>query len=214
MKKHILFLICGLALLTACKFEDTYTQTNVQDLVTVKGDDLVNDYGYTLTVVQDGVGASNWKVEGARYMALFDILNRQMDINLKEMVRSREASMAEYEDSQEYPDDPVEPYMAVFSGGYLNLGFYISKAKKSDNSHPIHILYEVEDNHMTLHVVHYGSGEDLRTMSKDDLEYEDRVYHIEADDFKDLTKITLKWHYLETSATGAIVLSEGTHSIR
>lgn len=214
MKKHILFLICGLVLLTACKFEDTYTQTNVQDLVTVKGDDLVNDYGYVLTVVQDGVGAINWKVEGARYLALFDILNRDMHINLKEVVRSREATLMEYEESQEYPDDPVEPYMATFSGGFLNLGFFISKAKNSNNSHPIRFFSEIEDNHMTLYVVHTGNGEDLRTMTKDNLDFEDRVYHIEDDEFQGVSKITLKWYYLETNASGTVVLSEGTHEIR
>jgi hypothetical protein len=214
MKKHILFLICGLLMFTACKLEDSYTQTNVQDLVTVKGDYLVNDYGYSLTVVQDAVGAVNWKVEGARYLALYDVLNRNLDINLKEMVRSRQASLTEYDESVEYPTDPVEPYMAAFSGGYLNLGFFITKAKNSDNAHPIRFFYDVVDNQMTMYVVHYGNNEDLRTMSKDDLEYEDRVYHIEREEFTGISTLTMKLYYLEADATGAPVLREGSYDIR
>lgn len=214
MKKHILFLLSGLLLLSACKFEDTYTETNVQDLVTVKGDNLVNDYGYTLTVVQDGVGANHWKVEGVRYLAVFDILNRQLDINLKEMIRSREATIEQYEESGDYPTDPVFPFLASFSGGYLNLAFTISKAKNSDNAHPVYFFYEVADNQMTLHIVHHGDGEDLRNLPKENLDYEDRVYHIEESEFQGFSGLILKYHYLDTDTTGAYVLKEGSASIR
>jgi len=214
MKKHILFLVCGLLMFTACKFEDTYTQTNVQDLVTVKGDDLVNDYGYTLNVVQDAVGAVNWKVEGARYLALYDVLNRQLDISLKEMVRSREVFLFDYDETEEYPTDPIEPYVVAFSGGYLNIGLYVSKAKNTNNAHPITFYLEENNNQLNLYVVHAGNGEDLRFMSKDDLTYEQRMYHISVEEFPNYNSLVMVYHYLEADGSGAAILKEDRYSVR
>jgi hypothetical protein len=214
MKKILPLLLCSLVAFSACKMEDSYTQTNVQDLVTVKGDNLVNDYGYVLTVTQDAVGRSNWQIEGARYFALFDILNRQFDISLKEMVRSIESVVWEYDETVEYATDPVSPFMVTFSGGYLNLGLEIAKVKKSDNAHPIRFYYELDNSYMKLHVVHDGDGEDLRNWPKDDLDYVDRVYHISNEVFDGCTKISLIWHYLDTDASGNPVLKESTYDFR
>lgn len=213
MRKILPLLICCLAVFNSCKLEDTYTQSNVMDLVTVKGDYLVNDYGYTLTVTQDAVGRQNWQVEGARYYALFDILNRQLEISLKEMVRSRQETLMEYDESQEYPTDPVEPYMATYSGGYLNLGFDITVAKNTDNAHPIRFYYKMDGTNMTIHVVHTGNGEDLRNMSKDDLVYEERMYHIPVEELGDYNMVTLVWHYLDNT-TGTPELKEDTYTVR
>lgn len=213
MRKILPLLIGCLFVFSSCKLEDTYTQSNVMDLVTVKGDYLVNDYGYTLTVTQDAVGRQNWQVEGARYYALFDILNRQLEISLKEMVRSRQETLMEYDESQEYPTDPVEPYMATYSGGYLNLGFDITVAKNTNNAHPIRFYYKMDGTNMTIHVVHTGNGEDLRNMSKDDLEYEERMYHIPVEELGDYNMVTLVWHYLDNT-TDTPELKEDTYTVR
>ncbi|MBE6222889.1 MAG: hypothetical protein E7125_05445 [Bacteroidales bacterium] len=214
MRKHILFIVCGLLALTACKLEDTYTQTNVQDLVTVKGDNLINDFGYTLTVVQDAVGRANWQVEDARYFALYDVLNRQLDINLKEMVRSRYLVFFDYDESEEYPTDPIEPYLAAFSGGFLNVGFYITKAKNTNNAHPVNFYLQMDNNHLYLHVVHVGNGEDLRFMSKDDLTYEQRLYHVPVDEIPHYNQFTMVYHYLRDNGSGTPVLEEESYNIR
>ena len=214
MRKSLLFLLCGLFVFSACNFEDTYTLTNVTDLVTVKGDNLVNDYSRVLTVTEDAVGRVNWQVEGARYFAIYDILNRSLDIKLKEMIRSWKTDLEEYGNPEDYPTDPVEPFLACFSGGYFNLGFTISKARNTNNAHVIRFFFQNEGEQLKLHVIHYGEGEDLRTLSKDDLLYEDRVYHISADEFPSYSTLSLVYHYLDTDATGAIVLKEGNAPIR
>ena len=214
MKKFLPLILCSLLAVGACTIQDTYTQTNVLDLVTVKGDYLVNDYGYVLTVTQDAVGRSTWQIEGARYYALFDILNRQLDINLKEMTRSHESTLWEYDESEEYPTDPVDPFMVQFSGDYLNLGFEISKVKRSDNAHPIRFYYEMDGSNMSIHVVHDGDGEDIRKWSKDDIDYVDQIYHFPTETFSGCTKITLIWHYLELDSAGSPVLKETSYSFR
>lgn len=214
MKKLFPLLLCSLIAFSACDLKDTYTRTNAQELVTVKGDYLVNDYGYVYTVTQDAVGRTKWQEEGARYLALFDILNRDLEINLKQVLRSQEASIWAYDEEEDYPDDPVEPFLASFSGGYLNLGFEISKKTNSDNAHPIYFYKEIDGAHMYLHVIQYGDGEDLRNCSKDELTYEERLYHIPAEEFSNNNIITLVWHYLDTDATGAYVLKERRYDIR
>lgn len=214
MKKILPLLLCSLFAFGACNMNDTYTQTNVKDLVTVKGDYLVNDYGYVLTVTQDAVGRSNWQVEGARYYALYDILNRQFDISLKELIRSYESAVWEYDETAEYATDPVTPFMATFSGGYLNVGLTLTKLKKSDNAHPIRFYYELDNSFMKLHVVHDGDGEDLRNWSKDDLDSIDRIYHIPNNVFDGSVKVSLIWHYLDTDASGKPVLKETSYDFR
>ena len=214
MKKYLPLLLCSLLTFSACNFEDSYTQTNVQDLVTVKGDNLVNDYGYTLTVTQDAVGRANWQSEGARYYAIYDVLNRNFDIYLKEVIRSREELPLRYDDQQEYPTDPIEPYVAAFSGGYLNIGLYIYKAKNTNNAHVVRFFYEMESTHMYVHVVHYGSNEDPAHMSTDDLTYEQRMYHIDANEFPSFTQVTLVAHYLDADGSGNPVIKLGEYQIK
>ena len=83
MKKFIPILIASLFACWSCDLKDTYTQTNVRDMVNVEKGILFNDYGYVLNPVEDAVGADKWKIEGARFYAVYDILNRDLDIRLK-----------------------------------------------------------------------------------------------------------------------------------
>ena len=82
MKKFIPILIASLFACWSCDLKDTYTQTNVRDMVNVEKGILFNDYGYVLNPVEDAVGADKWKIEGARFYAVYDILNRDLDIRL------------------------------------------------------------------------------------------------------------------------------------
>ncbi len=187
MKKLIPLLVASLFACWSCNMKDTYTQTNVQDMVTVVGDQLVNDSGYTLNVVEDAVGAKKWKVEGARYYALFDILNRSLDIRFS---------------------------LQGFSGGYLNLGFNITKDPASNNAHIFRFHYKSEQEHLTIYIEHEGNGEDPVHMPDVELSTEGRVYCIPIKDIPNFTWVTLVMNVVTTDSTGEEVIEEQIIDLR
>lgn len=214
MKKLIPLLLTGLFACWSCDLKDTYTQTNVQDLVTVVGDQLVNDNGYALNVVEDAVGANKWKVEGARYYALFDILNRALDIRLKDVLRANIVEIMDDYTPEEYAKDPVEFSMQGLSGGYINLGFNITKNPASNNAHVFRFHYKNEQEHLTIYVEHEGNGEDPVHMPDAELATEGRVYCIPVKDLPSFSLITLVMNVITTNSEGQKVIQEDQVNLR
>lgn len=205
MKKFIPLLIASLFACWSCKLEDTYTETNVRDMVNVVDGLLYNDYGYNLAVVEDAVGASTWKVEGARYLALFDILNRNLDISLKSVLRSDKIEATPLEDPEELAQDPVELSIQGFSGGYLNLGFTITRDKASNNAHVFHFYYKVENNFMKIYIEHVGFGEDPIHMAEDNLESVDRMFSIPLEDLPYFSSVSLVMYCITTQGGEKVI---------
>ena len=214
MKKFIPLLFCSLFALWSCKLEDTFTQTNVQDLVTFHEGQLINDYGYPLNVVQDAVGSSKWQIPEARFYVIYDILNRQLDIYLKELVRSTILEPLAYNEEVEYAKDPLVPVMAGYSGGYLNLGFNYYRAKNSNNAHPIYFYSEVKNSHLYIHVVHEGNNEDPVHMAEGDLEGQSGVFSLNLKNVPEYTQTTLIVQCLETKSDGTYEIIEETYDIK
>ena len=209
MKKLIPILLAFLPLAVSCKLDDTYTQTNVQEMVTVKEGVLLNDNGYVFNVTEDALGADKWKIEGNRYLALFDILNRALDIRLKEVVKVSIVSPAEYDEAEEYPADPLSPEMAGVSGGYLNLGLGYYKAKGSNAAHPIRFYEEVKGTVHYIHITHEGNGEDPTRMDEKDLETAIAVFSLPLD-LKRGERVSLVMNVIVTDSTGKKTVQEKT----
>lgn len=198
MKKFIPLLIASLFACWSCNLEDVYTETNVRDMLTVKDGLLYNDYGYNMAVVEDGVGEAKWKIEGARYLCLFDILNRNLDIRLKEVLRSQILEAEPIQNPDELLKDPVDLLIQGFSGGYLNVGFTITRAKNSNNAHAFHFYYTIENNYMKIYVEQEGNGEDAVNMSTDDLVSEDRMFSIPLEDLPYFSSLSLVMYCITT----------------
>jgi len=213
MKKFIPLLIASLFACWSCKLEDTYTETNVKDMVNVIDGLLYNDYGYNMAVVEDAVGEAKWKIEGARYLALFDILNRDLDIRLKEMLRSSIVEAEPLDDPEELTQDPVDLLIQGFSGGYYNIGLTITRAKSSNNAHAFHFYYTVENNFMKLYIEQEGNGEDPVHMSEDDLIAEDRMFSIPVDKLPYFSSLSLVM-YCVTTEGGKSVVKQITYNVR
>lgn len=209
MKKLIPILLAFLPLAVSCKLDDTYTQTNVQEMVTVKEGVLLNDNGYVFNVTEDALGADKWKIEGNRYLALFDILNRALDIRLKEVVKVSIVSPAEYDETEEYPADPLSPEIASVSGGYLNLGLGYYKAKGSNAAHPIRFYEEVKGTVHYIHITHEGNGEDPTRMDEKDLETAIAVFSLPLD-LKSGERVSLVMNVIVTDSTGKKTVQEKT----
>ena len=209
MKKLIPILLAFLPLAVSCKLDDTYTQTNVQEMVTVKEGVLLNDNGYVFNVTEDALGADKWKIEGNRYLALFDILNRDLDIRLKEVVKVSIVSPAEYDEAEEYPADPLSPEIASVSGGYLNLGLGYYKAKGSNAAHPIRFYEEVKGTVHYIHITHEGNGEDPTRMDEKDLETAIAVFSLPLK-MSSNDRITLVMNVITKDSAGKQSVEEKT----
>ena len=212
MKKFIPLLIASMFACWSCNLEDTYTETNVKDMLNVVDGLLYNDSGYNMAVVEDAVGEAKWKVEGARYLALFDILNRNLDIRLKDVLRSQIIEGEPLEDPEALSQDPVELLVQGFSGGYFNVGFTITRAKNSNNAHAFHFYYTVENNNLMLYVEQEGNGEDPVHMSSDDLVSEDRMFSIPVDKLPYFSSISMVMYYVTTEG-GQSVIKQTTINI-
>ena len=213
MKKFIPLLIASLFACWSCNLEDTYTETNVKDMVNVVDGLLYNDYGYNMAVVEDAVGEAKWKIEGARYLALFDILNRNLDIRLKEVLRSEVIEAELLEDPETLKKDPVELSIEGFSGGYLNLGFTITRDKTSNFAHTIKFYYTIEATDLKIYVEHDGNGEDPVHMAEDNLVSEDRMFSIPVEYLPSYSTLSLVEYYITTEG-GQSVVKQGTIYIR
>mgnify|MGYP006916118358 CR=1 FL=1 len=209
MKKLIPFLLAILPLVVSCKLEDTFTQTNVQEMVTVREGVLLNDNGYVFNVTEDALGVDKWKIEGNRYLALFDILNRPLDIRLKEVVKASIVYPAEYDETEEYPADPLSPEMAGISGGYLNLGLGYYKAKGSNAAHPIRFFEEVKGSQHNLHIFHEGNGEDPTRMEESDLETTIVMFSLPLE-LKSSERVSLVMDVITTDSAGKKTVEEKT----
>lgn len=210
MKKLIPFLLASLFACWSCNLDDTYTQTNVREMVNVEGAKLLNDYGYELTVVEDQVGAANWQIDGARYLALYDILNRNLDIRLKEVIRSYKQDATLLGDGIELPQGPVELFAQGISGPYYNVGFNFYRAKNSNYAHPIHFYYKIVNNHLYIYIAHADNGENPVQMSEDDLVTESRMFSIPTDNFTNVYRISLVLYSIFTNADGTKRIEQET----
>lgn len=210
MKKLIPILLAFLPLAVSCKLDDTYTQTNVQEMVSVKEGNLLNDNGIILNVVEDALGTDKWKIEGNRYLALFDILNRALDIRLKSVIKATVMTPEVYDPDADYPTDPLVPELTGYSGGYLNLGFSYYKDKTSNAAHRIRICEErIGTSQRYLHIVHDGAGEDPTQMDEKDLETLISIFSLPMD-LKSGERVSLVMNVIVTDSTGKKTVQEKT----
>lgn len=214
MKKLIPILMAGLIACWSCDLKGSYTQTNVRDLVSFINGELVNDYGYRLNVVEDGVGAAKWQIEGARFYTVYDILSRDMDVRLKEMLRGQIAEASEDYNPDDYAKDPVELTVLSASGGYVNIALMTYRDKTSNHAHPIYFHYKMENKRILFYIEHDGDGEDPTQMDSDDLTTEVRLFCIPVEDLPEFTALTLTMNCIVTGSDGSLTVEETTVELR
>ena len=209
MKKLIpLMLLCSLLACWSCNIEDTYTQTNVQEMLTVVEGSLKTDGGYTLTVTEDLVGPSVWRQEGARFLGLFDILNRNLDVTLKQVEPAIIQPCPDYVASEDEPQDPCELYYATVSGGYVNLGIANYRSKTSNFAHTYSFFHENTDVDLTLYIFHNGNSEDITHMSKDQLDVESRIFSLPISNVASFMSINIVMYGFSSDATGNTIVKK------
>lgn len=216
MKKYFLLLVCCLAAAWSCKLEGSYNQSNVQDFVTLTEGQLVNDYGTVFTirnVASDKVPVPT--VEGKRYFLLFDILNVDLDITLKNSTEVTTLPVTPAEETAPPAHDPVSLAFYNITPSYLNLGLTYYRLKNSDLLHTFTVEYEKEKatNYITLILYHDGGDENPATVEDESALEED--YALLSIPLKqgDWTPsgVNLTCHVLQKNEEGAWEVTQTTY---
>lgn len=180
--KHAWITLLALALtLTSCKLDDTFSASNLHAFVTVKGGTFVDDAGGSCTIVQD-LTDKGWNEEDSRHFIIYDILNRNWDIMLREYYRARIQAPVNGWPEEGWETQPgTDPVVFVthsFSGGYLNLVLQYYYKPDTDCPHDMVLLYQEREADDELHLVlkHTGNGENPVDMDTANLKLDVRVY--------------------------------------
>ena len=179
MKRILLPLLCCL-MAVSCLKEDTFSIQGYQDFATAYQGKLVTDNGLSLTIVKNESGNENWKNEGERFLILCDILNRNLETTLKNVLHVDIEEALPYTEEENEPDDPVEVMRQSISGGYINLALEYFANPSSNAAHVLSCYYEANaaQDEFTFYVLHEGNDENPACMDEKKLERQSEVLSI------------------------------------
>ena len=210
MKKHLILLLSALLLpLWGCIQEGTYTASNVEGIVTVRGTDLITDAGVQYSITEDATGETDWKVDGTRCFVIFDIINASLDIRLKYAEPLQIIELLPLDEEETYPEDPVYLEFNQLSGNHIDMGITIYKAKDSNYAHRLLFRYKEDTERKMLHLYlyHDGNDENPSIMSDKSLENETLFYTLPMDKF-DVTSVDLTTFVLMNNPDGGSAIVE------
>ena len=217
MKKILLPLLCCL-MATSCLKDAGFTVTNFTDFAISYKGMLVTDNGYQLTVTQNESGSDAWKTEGERFYILCDILNRNLEINLKSLTPVDIVHPNSYTEAENEPDDPVDVFDHSISGGYINLAMNVFGAPYADKDHKITFYYssnELQDE-FTFYVLHQGNHENPAFMDEKKLETQKLEFSIPLWDLlkkNTPTKLNLCLYQLKKDEAGKYIVEKNTYPL-
>lgn len=183
MKK--LLTLCAFAagllmMAVSCNLKDVFTINNLDDIVTVEGEYLISDLGTCYHVTEDLTESKDWQKDGNRLYVLVDVMNRDLDITLKQAhpIEIREPEPLAF--SEDTTMDPVVVGLQNISGNYINLVLQIYKEKGTECPHHITFQYRKSPggDGVELFVFHDGNNENPTRIAEEDLKTEVRFYSI------------------------------------
>lgn len=179
MKKILLPLLCCL-MATSCLKENTFYMENYTDFATFYEGKLVTDNAYRFSVVDNQSGTEAWKKEGERVLIKCDILNRNLEIRLKNVLHVDIEEALPYTEDENEPDDPIEVMDQSISGGYINLALVYFANPSSNAAHVLSCYYEANaaQDEFTFYVLHEGNDENPACMDEKKLERQSEVLSI------------------------------------
>lgn len=205
MKKLFIPLICSLIAAWSCNMEGTYYAENMQDIVTILEHKLVNESGVVYNVTEKGNSLLEME-EGERYFIVFDILNRNLDIRLTNVLPVSIKSAAPVPTEEITAHDPVSLLFSSIGPKYMDLGFNYQCAKNSNYAHTLTFYYTLNnaDSQLNLFLYHDGNDENLSKMSAKDLETRTSIISIPISQWQNVKEVTLTCDILaQDASTGA-----------
>lgn len=175
--RKILAIIAGMLALASCRLpENSFYAENVGDYCTYSDGVLSNDFGNILNVVQDRTDGQ-WKMEGFRMYASFDILNTNMDITLRQYIPGIITPHSGIVDKENLPaGDPIVISDCNISGGYLNIMVSYYYMEGTECPHDTRLLYNDDGLTLNLYLVHDGAGENPVAMDEKTLKRNNVLY--------------------------------------
>ena len=178
MKKFIIPLALSLMACTACMKESTFSITNLVDIVTTTNGYLMNDYGTSYKVTENQSGSNEWQQEGSRLYILCDVLNRELDITLKNFIRMHIENATPLADMDYEGKDPLGVVDHSFSGGYLNLVLEYYYNPSSTYARNIRFYWDAKGVELHLYVFYDGNNENPAYVSEDILKTRQTAFSI------------------------------------
>ena len=176
MKKILAILSIVLCAVSCNKPMGSYSATNVADFLTYKDGTLFNDFGTVFTVESD-LTDTKWNGNGNRFYAIFDILDIDYNITLKNYLVGNISDVSGSVQEDSVPTgDPVELAHCTISGGYLNVIYNYYYKEGTDCAHDSKLYYNDDGTDLTLYLVHEGNDENPMKMAAADLKWDSALY--------------------------------------
>lgn len=176
MKKILAILSIVLCAVSCNKPMGSYSATNVADYLTCKDGIISNDFGAIFTVESD-LTDKNWNGEGNRFYAIFDILDINYNITLKNYMLGKISAVSGSVQEDAVPTgDPVELASCSISGGYLNVIINYYYKVGTDCLHNTKLYYNDNGSDLYLYLVHEGNDENPMKMDAEELKWDSVLY--------------------------------------
>ncbi|MBO4466495.1 MAG: hypothetical protein J5745_00130 [Bacteroidales bacterium] len=217
MKKLFISALAAILAFTSCSLldEPVYTLTNASAYLNYKDQKLYTDGGIVFNVTSDATDG-NWKTDGNRMYALFDVLNINYDITLKKYLNATILAPEKNSEPENAPGDPVTVMDCSLSGGYLNiiLGIYVKKG--SDTPHNMHLYWSDDSRTMSFVLVHEAGGESILDLPESEMESDTRlfcfpIYNLAAEGESRMIELTI--NALSKNTDGTYTAEPFTYSV-
>lgn len=215
MRKFIVLLLC-LTAFWSCKINGSYYVENCKDIVTLDEGSLINDYGviYNLSdVASDKVVIPT--VSGRRYYIVFDIMNANYDIRLKNTIDISNLQALPETDPAPTAHDPVSIVLYHISPNWLDLGFQYYKGKESTYIHGFNAQYvhEPGTDEITFTFYHSGNDENPASVSEEALEQVTQLFSIPLTGYGwTPTGVNITCHILQKTSDGTYEVKQITYT--
>ena len=216
MRKLFISVLAAILAFNSCSLLDdpVYTLTNASGYLNYKEQKLFSDGGTVFNVTSDATDG-NWKTEGNRIFAIFDVLNINYDITLKSYINAVTIAPEKNSDPENAPGEPVTVRDCNISGGYLNLLLDIYVKKGSEVPNDMH-LYWSDDSRTMSFVMVLKAIESVVGLKESDLEcvsvpYCFPIYNLAAEGETRMVELTI--NALSKNTDGTFASEPFTYSV-
>lgn len=218
MRKLFISVLAAILAFNSCSLLDdpVYTFTNASGYLNYKEQKLFSDGGTVFNVTSDATDG-NWKTDGNRIFAIFDVLNINYDITLKSYINAVIIAPEKNSDPENAPGAPVTVRDCSISGGYLNLLLDLyAKKGSADTPRTAHLYWSDDSTTMSFVLVIEAGEESIVGLKESDIEgvtcpYCFPIYNLAAEGESRMVELTI--NALSKNTDGTYASEPFTYSV-